>query len=137
MDTRLAVEDFLRTFEYNTNHADTAALVSLFAPTFLAAGPQGASCVRREDFALVVPKRKQMFDSLGCDSTELVRVETEQLDGRFALARTQWKMTFAKGSTGGRAIVVDSTYLVDTGVNPFQIVLYLAHQDVMAVLRES
>jgi hypothetical protein len=137
MDTRHAVEEFFRTFEYNTNHGDTAALVSPFAAVFLAAGPQGSSCVRKEDFALALPKRKQLFDSLGCGATDLVRIETEQLDARYSTARTQWKMTFASGESGAHAIFVESTYLVDTGVEPFQIVLYLAHQDIMAVLKEQ
>src|SRR5215813_6295093 len=136
MDTHLAVEDFFRTFEHNTNHGDSAALVAPFAAVFFAAGPQGASCVRKEDFALAMPKRKQLFDSLGCGSTELVRIETEALSPRYWSARTQWKMTFAQGADS-REVVVASTYLVDTGVEPFQIVFYLAHQDIMAVLKEQ
>ena len=136
MDSLLAIEAFFRTFEYNTNHGDTAALVSPFAAVFLAAGPQGSSCVRKEDFALVLPKRKQLFNSLGCGSTELVRLRAKQLDSRFSMARTQWKMIFANGVSAAREILVESTYIVDTGSDPFQIVAYLAHQDIMAVLKE-
>lgn len=137
MDTRPAVEEFFRKFEYNTNHGDTAALVSHFAAVFLAAGPQGSSCVRREDFALAVPKRKQLFDNLGCVATELVRIQTEQLDARYSMARAQWKMTFTRGESTAREILVESTYMVDTGADPNEIVVYLAHQDIMAVLKEQ
>jgi hypothetical protein len=137
MDTRLAVEEFFRTFEYNTNHGDTAALVAPFAAIFLAAGPQGATCVRKEDFALALPRRKQLFDNLGCGATELVRIQTETLDPRYSKARTQWKMTFTSGDSRAREIFVESTYMVDTGKDPFEIVVYLAHQDIMAVLKEQ
>lgn len=137
MDTSLAVEDFFRTFEHNTNHGDAAALTSPFAAVFLAAGPQGANCVRKEDFALALPKRKKLFEGLGLRTTELIGIDTESLDARYTMARARWNMSFANESGSAHEIVVDSTYIVDTGVDPFQIVLYLAHQDIMAVLKDQ
>jgi len=135
-DTRTAVEDFFRLFIRNDDHGDVPTQVAQFAATFLAAGPQGASCVRNEDFAIVLPKRKQLFKSLGLQSTELVGVEAESISARYSLARTQWKMLFASGTQATEEIPVHSTFLVDTGVQPFQIVLYLAHQDIMGILKE-
>ena len=135
-DTRTAVEDFFRLFTHNTNQRNIATSVSQFAATFLAAGPQGASCVRREDFAVALPKRKQLFESLGLRSTEFVGVESQTLDARFSMARTRWAMLFESGTQASQEIVVDSTFVVDTGVQPFQIVLYLAHQDIMVILKE-
>jgi len=135
-DTRTAVEDFFRLFIQNTDQGDVPTQVAQFAATFLAAGPQGTSCVRREDFAAVVPKRKQMFESLGLRSTVFAGIECDVLDARYSLARTQWKMLFDCGTQAAQEIVVRSTFLVDTGVRPFQILLYLAHQDIMAILKE-
>lgn len=135
-DTCMAVEEFLRHFTHHTNHADAPIQVSQFASTFLAAGPQGASCERRDDFGLAIPKRKQLFESVGLRSTELVRIEADSLGPRYSLARTQWKMLFESGTQAPKEILVESTYIVDTVLEPFQIVLYLAHQDIMAILKE-
>lgn len=134
-DTRTAVQDFFHLYNQHANQNEIDALVAQFAATFLVAGPQGASCVRSQDFALVLPKRKQLFDSLGCHSTELVRIEVDPLNERYCIARTGWKMLFANDGPS-KEIHVESTFMVDTRTDPFQIVLYLPHQDIMAVLAE-
>ena len=69
-DTRTSVEDFIRHFERNNNKSDFSDAVSQFADVFMAAGPQGAQCVKASDFALALPKRKQLFASFGCDGDE-------------------------------------------------------------------
>jgi hypothetical protein len=134
-DTRTALEEFFRHFIRNAEESDVASEVAQFAASFLAAGPQGASCVRREDFAVVLPKRRQLFESAGLRSTEFVSMEAEALDARYSMARTRWKMRF-ESMPRMQEIVVDSTFVIDTGAQPFQIVLYLAHQDIMAILKE-
>ena len=102
---------------------------------FLAAGPQGAQCVRAEDFALVLPKRKQLFDKLGCTSTALVSLHETALDDRYALAKTKWRMIFHQPS-GNQEVLVDSTYLLNIERPDPKILLYLAHQDIMQLLKD-
>ena len=131
-----AIEGFLRNFERLSGSANVVALVPQFSDPFLFAGPQGAKSIRTADFALAIPNRKQLFDRLGWQSTELVSLEENRLDSRFVMARAQWRMTFARDGAGSEDVVVGSMYLVDTAEEPFKIVLYLAHQDIMAILRE-
>ena len=64
-----AIEEFFRAFESNASSHDTAAQVSHFADVFMAANPQGAQVVRAGDFALALPRKKQLFDKLGCRTT--------------------------------------------------------------------
>ena len=90
-----AIETFFREFEQRSDRGDIPALLPQFADTFMAAGPQGAQCIRSADFALALPKRKQFFDSLGCRSTALVSLDYNRLDVRYVLAKTRWRMTFA------------------------------------------
>ncbi len=66
------IEHFFRTFESNASNDDVDAAVSQFADVFMAANPQGTQAVRAADFALALPKKKQLFDKLGCQSTTLV-----------------------------------------------------------------
>jgi hypothetical protein len=130
-----AIETFFREFEQRSDRGDIPALLPQFADTFMAAGPQGAQCIRATDFALALPKRKQFFDSLGCRSTSLVSLEQNRLDTRYVVAKTRWRMTFLQeGAT--REALADSTYIVDTSGESFKIVFYLAHQDHMTMLRE-
>jgi hypothetical protein len=131
-----SLEAFLRGFELHNNTSDFTSAVSQFADTFMAAGPQGAQCVRASDFALVLPKRKQLFESLGCHSMQLISVDAHALGDRYAMAHTRWKVNLAGSDPAEEDMVVASTFVVDTDQQPFRIVLYLAHQDILAMLKE-
>jgi hypothetical protein len=102
----------------------------------MAASPQGTQAVRATDFALALPKRKQLFDQLGCRSTELLSLRETPLDARYVMAATQWRMTFARDKHDPEEVVVDSVYIVDTGADAFKIVFYLANQDIMQILKQ-
>lgn len=130
------IEQFFRIFQSNASSNDTAAQVSQFADVFMSASPQGTQAVRVSDFALALPKKKQFFDKLGCQSTVLTSLSQTRLDGRYVMASTRWRLTFAPDHRGTQEVTADSVYIVDTGTDPFKIVFYLANQDLMQTLRE-
>ena len=129
------VARFFHAYELHINNDNIPALISLFEDVFVVTGPQGTQCVRAQDFALALPKRKQLFDKLGCQSTALVSLHETALGDRYALAKTEWRMTFHQPS-GNQEVLVDSTYLVDKGRPDPKILLYLAHQDIMQILKD-
>lgn len=111
-----------------------------FAETFLAAGSFGTRAVRLEDFALAMPKRKQLMDSLGCKSSELIALEEMRLGSRHVLASARWCFVFAQEGEAEQRYEVDSSYVVDTGTEDtgteaMKIVLYIAHQDVLELAK--
>lgn len=130
-----AIERFFHVFERSSDSGDMPALIPQFADTFMVAGPQGTQCIRAADFALALPKRKQLFDSLGCKSTTLVSLEQSRLDARFVMARTRWRMAFARVEGQSKDVLADSVFIVDSGGDALKIVFYLANQDIMEVLR--
>ncbi len=131
------IELFFKTYEQRINSGDIPALVAQFSDAFLAAGAQGAQPVRAVDFAVALPKRKQLFDSLGCRSTSLVSFEPVALDGRYTLVRTRWQMVFDRAQGAAEEeVLADSTFIVDDSDSGLKIVFYLAHQDIMAMLKE-
>ena len=134
--TTSPIARFFESFARQSNSIDTQSQVAQFADTFLAAGPQGAKCVRATDFAVALPKRKQLFDSLGCQSTTLISLEETSLDARYVLARTRWQMTFSRPNGEPEQVMADSTFIVDTAADEFRIVLYLANQDILQVLKD-
>ena len=136
IQTETAIGRFFQFFAQQSSRPDAHAQASLFADSFLSANPQGTQCVRASDFAAALPKRKQLFDRLGCRPATLVSLHETPLDARYVLAKTSWRLEFARGESQTKEILVDSTFLVDTGEKEFKIVLYLAHQDIMQVMRE-
>ncbi len=85
---------------------------------------------------LALPRRKQLFESYGCHSLKLVSVDARSLDNHYSMARTRWKMNFLADDLQTPAMFVDSTFIVNTTEQQFRIVLYLAHQDAIAMLKE-
>ena len=136
-----AIERFFRTFEANASGHDVDAQVSQFADVFMAASPHGVQAVRAADFAMVLPKKKQLFDRMGCRSSELVSLSEERLDARYILARTQWKMSFERLDITPQDVVVESAYILDMGgedapAENAKIVFYLANQDLMQIVKD-
>lgn len=132
-----AVGHFFQLYAKRGGEDNIPALVSQFADPFVSADPHGTRCVRVEDFAAALPKRKLLFDRLGSRPAVLVSLYETQLDARYALAKTTWRFDFVRSnSREPEQVFADSTFLIDTGGDQFKIVMYLAHQDIMQVLRD-
>ena len=128
------IEQFIRNYAKHIDSGVVPSIVSCFADPFLAAGPDGAQPVRTADFALALPKRKQHFQSLGAQSFSLVSVQQIPLDPHYVLARTCWRVNFA--GPAGPPVEVNSDFLIHMASDTCKIVLYLANQDILAVLRD-
>jgi len=135
-NTKTPIALFFDEYAHHTEEGNIPELAACFADSFLAAGPQGARPVRASDFALALPKRYKVFESMGCRSTELTGLQENRLDSRYVSARTQWRLTFERPGMEALPIEVESTYLVDTGTEPFRILVYLAHSDIMEILKQ-
>lgn len=93
--------------------------------------------MRVDDFAAALPKRKLLFDRLGSKPAVMVSLHETQLDARYVLAKTKWRFDFVYSNSGEpEQVFADSTFLIDTGGDEFKIVMYMAHQDIMQVLRD-
>lgn len=121
---------FLESFE-RSRAAGAEAAAALYAETFLAGGPEGARCIRAEDFVGALARRKEMFKRAGCRRTELAGVVETALDERYSMARTRWRMGFERAGRAEDVVEVESTFLVDFGSAEPRILAYLAHNDAL------
>src|SRR5256884_255259 len=104
---------FFRRFEESSAAGDVDALVALYAPSFLMAGPSGTQVVKASDLAQAIPRRKQMFAAAGCTATTLQSVVDTPLDSRYSLVRTEWQWTFARAGAAPTEITLPSTFIVE------------------------
>jgi len=132
--SRSAMETFFRNFEHNSNSGAIGPLISQFADVFMVGGLQGAQVVEGNAFAHAVPKRKKLFDDMGCQSTELVSLHETDLNGQYMMVETRWRMTFVSAGQAAEEIQADSTFIVYTGGEEAKIVMYLSHGDALATL---
>jgi hypothetical protein len=137
IDHETAVSRFFQVYAQKSSEDGIPALVSQFTDPFVSADPHGTHCVSVDDFAAALPRRKLLFDRLGCRPAILVSLHETRLDPRYVLAKTTWRFDFARTNLGEtEQVLADSTFLIDTGKGEFKIVMYLAHQDILQVLRD-
>jgi hypothetical protein len=132
--TTQSLAGFFTTFQHNSDHGAEAEILTQFADTFLAGGPDGAKPVPAALFGPALTRRKELFNKLGCRSTELLFLDETALDSRYTLASTRWRMTFSRPDLPEQQFEVASTFLIDTHTQ--KILVYLAHQDIFAILRQ-
>jgi hypothetical protein len=135
-DATNSITQFFQALEQETIAGDFPALAKRFSESFLAASPSGAKVAQRSIFAQMLPARKEQFEKMGKNSTKLISLETTKIDARYTLAKARWQLTFTRDGQNPREVFAESTYIVDTGLEPFQIILYLTSQDLPKVLAE-
>jgi hypothetical protein len=127
---------FFEAFERSAAGSDTEGLGRLFAPTLLVAGPNGAQVVKLTDLLLAIPKRKQLLEAMGCESTRLVALREVKLDERYTLVHADWQWRFRSEGQTPTELTLPSTFIVQRSGGDPRIILYLMHQDIVSVLRE-
>lgn len=113
---------------------DPASGADLFHGQFLSLDPNGVTVVTREQLRAVLPRRAQMFGSIGATGTRLRDLEARSLDDRHVLAETTWDVELKDADAD--PLVLHSTYLLRREAEDWSVVVYLNHQDIGRVLAE-
>ncbi|GJF03876.1 hypothetical protein PSD17_28350 [Pseudonocardia sp. D17] len=98
-----------------------------FAPTFLSTDPVGATVVTREALAAALPARAQLFARAGVGPLRLDEARQIVLDDRHLLVATSWQAS---------SLRLDATYLLRREPAGLQVLVYLNHHDVRALLAD-
>ena len=130
------IETFFKEYEQAGNTLNTAQLLTQFADNFVVAAPHGTKSIRASDFVTILPQRKALFDQMGCQSSTLHSLRMTPLGQHYVLAETTWRFHFSLPGNRSEELEVESTFLIHTDGETLKIVLYLPHQDIMAVLRD-
>jgi hypothetical protein len=127
---------FFKQYEQTSNSSDTESMLAQFAESFTVATPQGPQIIRATDFARVLPRRKALFDHLGCQAATLDSLKATHLNDHFALVDTTWRMRFSLPNNRSDEFVVASSFMVYIEGSAAKIFLYMPHQDIMQMLRD-
>ena len=131
------LRSFFEGFAAASTAGDLDALARLYAPTIMIAGPAGARAVNTVDMMRAIPERREMLQSLGCRRTTLAGLDETPLDGRYTLARAEWRWDFEPAGAPPSHLTLPSTFIVDRSGEAPVIVVYVMHQDLTAVLRKK
>lgn len=127
---------FFERFERLNASPAVEALAQLYAPTLLVAGPGGAQLLASSDLLRAIAKRKAVFDAAGHRQTKLVGCHEHPVTPRFSLVRTDWEWLFESPSKERVTVTLSSTFVVDRYASTPQILVYIPHDDIAAILRQ-
>lgn len=131
-----AVASFFQKFAASSNSKDTPSEISHFADVFVAAGPSGSAVVKVEDFAKGLPKRRQLLEASGHVHTSLKSFDVTASTDRHVVVNNTWEMDFATQTHGQVTIPVSATFTIDMAADTPKLLVYLAHQDILQILRD-
>ena len=123
------VRDFFATYARASATVDLPLLESIYAESFMFAGPGGVQAVKREDFLKVVPRRKAFIAANGMQTSELRGIQETHLDEHYLLVKADWTFRFAKDPDHPLTDEGAATYVLRRQNGSFQIVFQIDHQD--------
>ena len=130
---QITTEALFRAFEQYSNSMDMDGFSSLFAESFLAAGPQGSKLIRTSDFLQFLPMRHKALAALGCSTSHLVSLSEIALGERHLFVTTGWEIETTAPAANG-AIKVSSSFLLEMQQESWRIIVYIAHNDLESLL---
>ena len=127
------VEELFREYEgYANGDGGGDEASRQFAEIFMVADSEGGRMVPAAVLTKAVAMKRKMLEGAGSHRTRLVSLEERPLGDPYVLAETEWVMEFETGEKVG----LRSTFILFRGEGGLKIVFYLAHQDLVGVLRE-
>jgi hypothetical protein len=113
---------------------DIERSAGFFSDTFISAGPRGAIAQSKTEFLKMAHQAAEFYQSVGQTSARILSMREMPLSDEYSLVKVHWGVTFRK--TGKQLIEFDVSYLIQmTGPDP-RIILFVAHQDEEAAMKE-
>jgi ketosteroid isomerase-like protein len=130
------VKAFLETYARANSSSDFSVIGSLYADTFMFAGPNGVRAVRKEDLLKVIPNMKAYFASMGLSETQLHSVEAIAIDSKYLLAKAGWRMILRNQNGDHQQVYASATYILERkDADKLCIVLQIHHQDLATLIK--
>ena len=121
-------------YEKAFNALDMKKTAEFFADSFISAGPKGSIANSKTEFLQKAEQANAFYKSVGRSSARILSLEETPISDQYSMVKVHWGVTFRK--TGNRVIEFDVSYLVQkTGPEP-KIILFVAHQDEEAAMKE-
>lgn len=134
MKVRDDVAEFFDRFASASDGEGEAQPGAKFHPTLLTLDPVSVTSVTREQIVAALPRRQQFFAALGVSGMALDSLDETPVDEQHTLVRSTWRLERTESSTVPEGTIFTSTFLLRKVDGEWQIVVYLNHQDLRALV---
>jgi hypothetical protein len=128
------IRDLFAAYEQAFNALDIQKNAELFSDTFISAGPRGAIAQSKREFMEMAEKAADFYRSVGQTSARILSMEEHPVSDQYTMVKVHWAATFRK--TGDTPVEFDVSYLVQHTDDEPKIILFVAHQDEEAAMKE-
>jgi hypothetical protein len=111
---------------------DPNASAALFHEQFFSLDPTDVVLVEREQLRAALPRRAELFGSIGATGTRLRDLTVTTLDDRHVVAHTTWDVLF--NDAAAAPMLLESAYLLRKVDGSWQVLVYLNLHDVIGAL---
>ena len=132
---RRDVRDFFQRFQSAGENLDSEELASMFSSVFMSLDPTSATAVSPQALLAALPRRRQLFESIGSDGLVLADISEMPVDDLHTLVRTSWRLRM-RDPQPRDPIFLLSTFILRREDGAWRIVLYLNHQDLNKLFSE-
>ena len=129
------VRDFFQRFQSAGDNLDNEALASLFSSVFMSLDATSATAVSPQALLAALPRRRQLFESIGSDGLVLADISEMPVDDLHTLVRTSWRLRM-RDPQPRDPIFLLSTFILRREDGAWRIVVYLNHQDLNKLFSE-
>jgi|SRR5688572_961102 len=131
---KVKLEKMFTEYEKAFSTLDIRKNAEFFADTFISAGPKGTIAQSKEDFIKKAGQAAEFYKSVGQTSAKIISKNFIPISDHYTMATVHWGVMFQK--TGDELVEFDVSYFVqETGGDP-KIILFIAHQDEEAAMKE-
>ena len=115
--------------------ADVTTLGPLFADQFMNLGPGQSGVVSREAFLAALPARRAMFETIHATGMALSAAREIELDPDHVWVEARWRLHL-ENAAADRELELASGLLLQCRDSRWQVVVYLNHHDIAAVVAQ-
>lgn len=129
-----ALKKLFAEYEEAFSGLDTKRSAQFFAESFISAGPKGTIAQSKDEFIKMSEKAVEFYRSIGQESAKIITADEMPISGEYAMVNVHWGVRFQK--TGDKLIEFDVSYIVQRIDGSPKIILFIAHRDEDAAMRE-
>lgn len=132
-DNRIKV--FFEGVERASNTLNLDLIDKQFADQFIFADPNGTRVLDKQKFLAALPRRREIFKSIGHRSTKVASLEETPIDGQYTMVKAHFLMQFQKASGEIVETEVASTYILLMKGDSPKIVMHIEHEDLKEAMQ--
>ena len=129
------IQKFFAHYETDGDVLDLERISSEYAETFMFGTPDGTRIIEKEKFLAVLPKRQELFKSLGHKSTMVLSLDETRLDEHYAIVRAYFLMRFEPAGKPPIDAKTDSTFIFYIKDNAPKIIAHIEHEDLIKAMQ--